>query len=98
MTEKNGPLAGLTTVAGDEDIMLVTDKGVMIRFSISDVSQTGRATLGVHLIKIDEDSRVSTVARVQKEDETEDDAEEQTAEVSSDNAESTDETNNNDEE
>ena len=98
VTEKNGPLAGLTTVAGDEDIMLVTDKGVMIRFSISDVSQTGRATLGVHLIKIDEDSRVSTVARVQKEDETEDDAEEQTAEVSSDNAESTDETNNNDEE
>ena len=97
VTEKNGPLAGLTTVAGDEDIMLVTDKGVMIRFSISDVSQTGRATLGVHLIKIDEDSRVSTVARVQKEDETEDDAEEQTAEVSSDNAESTDETNNNEE-
>ncbi|GAA6113678.1 DNA gyrase subunit A [Apilactobacillus apinorum] len=69
VTEKNGPLAGLTTVAGDEDIMLVTDKGVMIRFSISDVSQTGRATLGVHLIKIDEDSRVSTVARVQKEEE-----------------------------
>ncbi len=98
VTEKNGPLAGLTTVSGDEDIMLVTDKGVMIRFSIADVSQTGRATLGVHLIKIDEDSRVSTVARVQKEDETEDDAEEQTAEVSSDNAESTDETNNNDEE
>ncbi|WP_248605341.1 DNA gyrase subunit A [Apilactobacillus kunkeei] len=97
VTEKNGPLAGLTTVSGDEDIMLVTDKGVMIRFSISDVSQTGRATLGVHLIKIDEDSRVSTVARVQKEDETEDDAEEQTAEVSSDNAESTDETNNNEE-
>ncbi|MBC6389043.1 DNA gyrase subunit A [Lactobacillus kunkeei] len=98
VTEKNGPLAGLTTVAGDEDIMLVTDKGVMIRFSIADVSQTGRATLGVHLIKIDEDSRVSTVARVQKEDETEDDAEEQTANVSSDDAQSTEETNNNDEE
>lgn len=67
VTEKNGPLAGLTTVTGDEDIMLVTDKGVMIRFNVADVSQTGRATLGVHLIKIDEDSRVSTVAKVSNE-------------------------------
>ncbi|TPR19328.1 DNA gyrase subunit A [Apilactobacillus timberlakei] len=67
VTEKNGPLAGLTTVTGDEDIMLVTDKGVMIRFNMADVSQTGRATLGVHLIKIDEDSRVSTVAKVSNE-------------------------------
>lgn len=67
VTEKNGPLAGLTTVTGNEDIMLVTDKGVMIRFNVADVSQTGRATLGVHLIKIDEDSRVSTVAKVSNE-------------------------------
>ncbi len=73
VTEKNGPLAGLTTVSGDEDIMLVTDKGVMIRFNISDVSQTGRATLGVHLIKIDEDSRVSTVARIAPEEDGDDD-------------------------
>ncbi|MCQ4948021.1 hypothetical protein NE602_27990, partial [Bacteroides cellulosilyticus] len=34
VTAKNGPLAGLTTVKGDEDIMLVTDKGVIIRFGI----------------------------------------------------------------
>jgi DNA gyrase subunit A len=72
VTEKNGPLAGLTTVTGDEDIMLVTDKGVMIRFSVADVSQTGRVTLGVHLIKIDEGSKVSTVARVAKETDEED--------------------------
>nr|WP_225362954.1 DNA gyrase subunit A [Apilactobacillus quenuiae] len=67
VTEKNGPLSGLTTVKGDEDIMLVTDEGVMIRFNVADVSQTGRATLGVHLIKIDENSRVSTVAKVSNE-------------------------------
>nr|WP_260525462.1 DNA gyrase subunit A [Apilactobacillus apisilvae] len=73
VTEKNGPLAGLTTVTGDEDIMLVTDKGVMIRFNVADVSQTGRATLGVHLIRIDEDSRVSTVAKVSNEAEESDD-------------------------
>lgn len=64
VTEKNGPLAGLTTVSGKEDIMLVTDKGVIIRFNIDDVSQTGRATLGVHLIKIADDSKVSTMAKV----------------------------------
>lgn len=73
VTEKNGPLAGLTTVTGDEDIMLVTDKGVMIRFSVADVSQTGRVTLGVHLIKIDEGSKVSTVARVAKENDNDQD-------------------------
>lgn len=67
VTEKNGPLAGLTTVKGDEDIMLITDKGVMIRFGIEKVSETGRATLGVHLIKMDADSTVATMAKVEKE-------------------------------
>ena len=68
VTKKNGPLAGVTTVNGDEDIMLITDKGVMIRFGIEDVSQTGRSTLGVHLIKIDDDAKVSTMAKVEKQD------------------------------
>ena len=68
VTEKNGPLAGLTTLDGDEDIMLVTNKGVMIRFSGSDVSETGRATLGVHLIRLGDDTAVATMAKVDKED------------------------------
>ncbi|KRM96988.1 DNA gyrase subunit A [Liquorilactobacillus aquaticus DSM 21051] len=67
ITEKNGPLAGLTTVLGGEDIMLITNKGVMIRFGIDSVSQTGRATLGVHLIKVDSDAVVSTMAKVEPE-------------------------------
>lgn len=49
VTAKNGPLVGLTTVNGDEDIMLVTDQGVIIRFGIESVSQTGRSAVGVHL-------------------------------------------------
>lgn len=44
ITEKNGPLAGLTTVDGSEDILLITDKGVIIRFNVDSVSQTGRAS------------------------------------------------------
>jgi len=67
VSEKNGPLTGLATVSGDEDIMLVTNKGVMIRFGVEKVSETGRATLGVHLIRIDEDTKVATMAVVEKE-------------------------------
>ncbi|WP_125702175.1 DNA gyrase subunit A [Lacticaseibacillus daqingensis] len=64
VTEKNGPLAGVATVNGDEDIMVMTDSGVMIRFSIADVSQTGRATLGVRLIRVDDGAKVATMAKV----------------------------------
>lgn len=67
VTAKNGPLVGLTTVNGDEDIMLVTDQGVIIRFGIESVSQTGRSAVGVHLIKIDNGARVATIAKVDKE-------------------------------
>jgi len=81
ITEKNGPLAGLTTVNGDEDIMVITDKGVMIRFNISDVSETGRATLGVRLINLGADSIVSTMTKVEPEDENKN-SEETTQEVS----------------
>ncbi|WP_281165409.1 DNA gyrase subunit A [Liquorilactobacillus sicerae] len=72
VTGKNGPIVGLTTVKGDEDIMLITDKGVMIRFNIQSVSTTGRATLGVHLIKVAADASVATMAKVAAEDENED--------------------------
>ncbi|MCW3779117.1 DNA gyrase subunit A [Levilactobacillus namurensis] len=84
VSAKNGPLAGLTTVDGDEDIMLITNKGVMIRFSIADVSETGRATLGVHLIRLNDDAVVATMAKVAKEDDSGDEASD--AETSADEA------------
>ena len=74
VTKKNGPLVGMTTVAGDEDIMLVTDQGVIIRFGIESVSQTGRSAVGVHLIKMDDGAKVATMAKVEKEDDSDDDA------------------------
>jgi DNA gyrase subunit A len=67
ITEKNGPLAGLTTVTGDEDIMLITDKGVIIRFNAATVSQTGRSTLGVRLMKMENETKVVTMATVEPE-------------------------------
>lgn len=71
ITEKNGELVGLVTVKGDEDIMLITNKGVIIRFNVGTVSQTGRATLGVRLIKLEEDSKVITMTKVDPEEEEE---------------------------
>ena len=68
ITEKNGPLAGLTTVKGDEDIMLITNKGVIIRFKVDTVSQTGRSTLGVRLMKMEDGAKVVTMATVEPEE------------------------------
>ncbi|EOL49198.1 DNA gyrase subunit A [Enterococcus phoeniculicola] len=69
ITPKNGPLAGLTTVTGEEDVMLITDKGVIIRFSVGTVSQTGRSTLGVRLMKMEAEAKVVTMAIVAPEEE-----------------------------
>ena len=68
ITEKNGKLAGLTTVKGEEDIMLITNAGVIIRFSASSISQTGRVTLGVRLIRVGDNGAVSTMAKVDAEE------------------------------
>jgi DNA gyrase subunit A len=69
--------------------MLITDKGVMIRFEVQSVSQTGRATLGVRLIKVDNDSVVSTMTKVAAEDEEEESTDESdtSSESSSENSE-----------
>ena len=75
VTAKNGPLVGLTTVDGDEDIMLVTDHGVIIRFGIETVSQTGRSAVGVHLIRMDKGTKVATMAKVAKESDDDEDQE-----------------------
>ena len=73
ITAKSGPLAGVTTVDGTEDILVMTDSGVMIRFNIQSVSQTGRATLGVRLIRVDDDAKVATMAKVEPESDDPDD-------------------------
>lgn len=80
ITEKNGPLAGVTVVNGDEDIMLITSAGVMIRFDVDDVSQTGRATLGVRLIKVDDGAQVASITAVPKASDEESTAEEEPVE------------------
>lgn len=68
ITEKNGSLVAMKAVNGDEDLLIVTNKGIIIRTPISQVSQTGRATQGVTLIRLNDDQRVSSVAVVEHEE------------------------------
>ncbi|HFV3115807.1 TPA: DNA gyrase subunit A [Streptococcus pneumoniae] len=71
ITEKNGLLAGLMTVQGDEDLMIITDTGVMIRTNLANISQTGRATMGVKVMRLDQDAQIvtfTTVAVAEKEE------------------------------
>lgn len=71
ITEKNGLLAGLMTVQGDEDVMIITDTGVMIRTNLANISQTGRATMGVKVMRLDQDAQIvtfTTVAAAEKEE------------------------------
>ena len=71
VAEKNGPLSGLLTVKGDEDLMIITDTGVMIRTNVANISQTGRSTMGVKVMRLDQDAKIvtfTTVAASEKEE------------------------------
>ena len=69
---KNGPLASLVTVSGDEDMVVMTDTGVVIRTNVSNISQTGRSTMGVKVMRLDDDAKIMTFALVAAEEEKED--------------------------
>ena len=76
ITEKNGPLAGLLTVKGDEDLMIITDTGIMIRTGVADISQTGRSTQGVKVMRLDQDAKIVTFTTVQPDEKDEEVVEE----------------------
>lgn len=67
LTDKNGKLVFIASVDRDEDMMIVTDKGVIIRLTIDAISITSRNTQGVRLIRLDEEQDVATVAVVKNE-------------------------------
>ena len=71
ITERNGGLVTLRAVGGDEDLLIITDAGIVIRISLKDVSVYGRNTQGVKLINVDEECVVSSVAVVEHENEEE---------------------------
>ncbi|MBO0994911.1 DNA gyrase subunit A [Bacillus sp. SD088] len=68
ITERTGTVVAVETVQGDEDIMIITNSGVVIRMDVQDISIIGRNTQGVKLMTLGDDSSVSTVAKVEKEE------------------------------
>ena len=71
VTEKNGRLSTLRTVSDDEDLIVVSDKGVVMRTHVDQISQTKRATQGVRIIRLRPDHKVSTIALVPRQEEIE---------------------------
>ena len=69
VTERTGKLAGLVTVNGDEDLMLITDTGIIIRTNVDNISQTGRSAQGVKVMRLDKEAHIVTFALVEKEPE-----------------------------
>jgi len=68
LTEKNGPVVGLKVVKKDEDLMIITTSGTLIRTSMDGISTMGRYAQGVKLINIREDDAVATLCRADKEE------------------------------
>ena len=69
VTERNGPVVGIRSVTDADHLLLITEKGILIRFATSDIRETGRAAQGVKLIDLEEGDRVVAVAKLAERDE-----------------------------
>ncbi len=88
LTDKTGDLTALLMVQPDEDILLITDDGTIIRNRVEDIRICGRNSQGVRLMKLQEGSRIISVARADKEEEADEASEPETAVNSADRADS----------
>ena len=73
VTDKNGPVAGIKSVTDVDQLLLITQSGMLIRIKVKDIRETGRAAQGVRLINLDEGDRVVAVAKLAEPDDTDDD-------------------------
>lgn len=71
VTEKNGNIVSFKIINGDEDLMIITNSGIIIRLPIEQISTTGRVAQGVRLINLKDEQVVSTVALIKKDEESE---------------------------
>jgi DNA gyrase subunit A len=67
-SERNGKVVAATLVHADDEIMLITDKGVLVRTRVSEIRELGRATQGVTLIGLDDGSQLSGLQRIVEND------------------------------
>lgn len=76
VTEKNGPLSNIACVTGNEDALVMTSTGIVIRFAIDTVSKNGRVAQGVRLIRLVDDAKVSTMDIIEHDDSEQEEVEE----------------------
>ena len=86
-SEKRGPLAALKIVKGDEDLLVITKNGILIRISLNQVSRTGRNTSGVRIINLNEGDYVSSVTLVPHQEEVEEYIDENSSNLEENNEE-----------
>ena len=66
LTDKSGKLAAIQTVSDDDDVMMITDKGTIIRMSVSDINVYSRAAGGVIVMRMSDDTKIITLSRLEK--------------------------------
>ena len=79
-TERNGSLIAMRAVNGDEDLLVTTSKGIIIRVSLTQVKVAGRNTQGVKIIKLDDKQSVASIAVVDHQEEENEEVEETSSE------------------
>ena len=87
IVDRNGPLVGLRTILRNEEILLITTEGIMIRFEAEDISVTGRDTQGVRLMRLNDEHSVSTLSIINPTDDIEDEEDTEDIEVASESNE-----------
>ena len=85
ITEKTGNLVGVSMVNDNEELMMITSDGVVIRIRVKDISNSGRVTQGVKLINVGENVKVMSIAKIEEESLEPEDSEEAFVEVSDEN-------------
>ena len=85
LSDKSGKLAAIATVDDDDDVMMITDKGTIIRMSVSDINLYSRTAGGVIVMRTSEDNRIITLSRLEKIEELEEIAEAENEKISEEN-------------
>ena len=87
VTEKTGPVVQMKLITGEEDLLLVSDDGIIIRTDAGSVPVYGRAAQGVRIMRVSEGSRVISIACTEKEEEAEENEETATETAAEEKAE-----------
>lgn len=87
ITDKNGPIVALKPVSIEDDLMIISVSGVIIRTEVNGISVTGRNTQGVKVIRVNEGEKVATVARIMKDEDEEENEEETVEEIDGESGE-----------